>query len=481
MAVTAGSAKAPHVRFGVAASLSLRALSCAALIALGACRSPGIAPTPIAADSLTLRQDVAYLASDALEGRGTGTSGNYAAAGYIRERYRALKLEPVATLDAVSCRIGKDSADALRRSVESRVGTGERVTPNAEPCAKDFFQKFTPSSQLLAHSAMLRFLGAQNVVALLPGTDSVLRKEYVVIGAHFDHLGRLTFGALDPDAGDAIRNGADDNASGTAAVLELARLLSRRPLKRSVIFAAFSGEELGLLGSQFFVEHSPVAVGRIVAMLNFDMVGRLRDDKLIVYGTETAKELSAILDSANIAPTLKVRAVPGGSGPSDHSSFYSKNIPVLHFFTDLHEDYHRATDDTEHINAAGMARVVEFAERVARGIGNRTSRLTIVQRTAPPAVARAASGSRPYLGTVPDMSTVDAGGLRLSGVTPGSPGDRAGMRAGDVIVELDGKSVTDLETYAQALYARKMGDSIVIVVLRGGERVKVNAVLGRRE
>ncbi len=455
-----------------------RAILGAAVFAQAAWHSPAITTALIAADSLALRHDVAYLASDALEGRGTGTAGNAAAARYIEQRYRALRLEPVATLDALSCAIGKDSAETLRRRAEPRMRTGE-VTMNAAPCDKDFLQKFTPRSQI-AHSAPVSFLGAQNVVALLRGADQALRDEYIVIGAHFDHLGRSIFGALDPTAGDAIRNGADDNASGSAAVLELARLISRRPLKRSVIFANFSGEELGLLGSQFFVEHSPVPLEKVVAMLNFDMVGRLRDDKLIVYGTGTAEELPAILDSANTTPALTVRSVPGGSGPSDHSSFYSKNIPVLHFFTDLHDDYHRATDDTERINAAGMARVVEFAERVARRIGDRPSPLTVV-RQAPPPVARTSSGSRPYLGTIPDMGTVDAGGLRISGVTPGSPGDKAGMRAGDVIVELDGKTVTDLETYAQALYARKPDDAVAIVVLRGGERVRVNAVLGSRE
>ncbi|MGI9076615.1 MAG: M28 family peptidase [Gemmatimonadaceae bacterium] len=465
----------------MAVSSSLRAISCAAVVAQAACHSSGIAPGQISADSLALNQDVAYLASDALEGRGTGTAGNNAAARYIERRYRVLNLKPVAMFDAVACSLGKDSAEALRRRIESRMGTGAGVTSNTAPCDKDFFQKFTPRSQVLAHSALVSFLGAQNVVAHLRGTDRELRDEYVVIGAHYDHLGRSTLGALDLDAGNAIRNGADDNASGTAAVLELARLLSRRPLKRSVIFANFSGEELGLLGSQFFVKHPPVPLRSIVAMLNFDMVGRLRDDKLIVYGAGTAEELPVILDSANITPTLAVRAIPGGSGPSDHSSFYARNIPVLHFFTDLHEDYHRATDDVERINAAGMVRVVGFAERVVRSVGDRPSRLTVVQHAAPPPLARASAGPRPYLGTVPDMGTVDAGGLRLSGVSPGSPADGAGMRAGDVIVELDGKTVTDLETYAQALYARKPGDSVAIVVLRNGERVRVNAVLGSRE
>jgi hypothetical protein len=318
------------------------------------------------------------------------------------------------------------------------------------------------------------------VVGVVPGTDPALRGQYVVVGAHFDHLGRSTQGALDPDSGRAIRNGADDNASGTAAVLELARLLAARPARRSVVFVAFSGEELGLLGSQHFVDHAPVPLDSMQAMLNFDMVGRLRDGKLLVYGVASAAELPAVVDSANRAVGLRVTAIGDGFGPSDHSSFYARGVPVLHFFTDLHDDYHRATDDAPKVNASGTAQVVALAERALRDVADRPGRLTFVRQAAPATTMGGGNGSNVYLGSVPDMSATDVGGLRLTGVRPGSPADAAGLLAGDVIVEFDGKSVKDLYQYTDALYARKPGDTVQVVVVRGGERRTLTVTLGSR-
>ena len=322
-------------------------------------------------------------------------------------------------------------------------------------------------------------LATQNVVAMLRGSDPALRNEFLVIGAHFDHLGTSTTGALDPDAPDAVRLGADDNASGTAAVLELARIFATSPPRRSVLFVNFSGEEQGTLGSEYFVEHTPVPIDSIDAMLNFDMVGRLRADKLIVYGVATASELPAILDSANTTTRLAIAAQGDGFGPSDHSSFYAKNIPVLHFFTDLHEDYHRATDVADKINAGGEARVVALAERVARDIADRPARLTYL-RTAQPAPVAAREGTDVYLGTIPDMAGGDTPGLRITGVSAGSPADIGGLKAGDVIVEFGGKPVKDLYEYSDALYSHKPGDVVTLVVLRGGQRVTLRVTLGKR-
>ena len=436
-----------------------------------ACRA---APAPgstarAEADTTLIRRDIAHLASDALEGRGTGTAGNDSAALYIARRYRALGLEARGDGDARPCL--DEPAPAPR--------TGTRAARSRAHCPGEYLQRFEARSVVAAHAGRADGLPTQNVVAVLPGSDPALRGQYVVIGAHFDHLGRASFGALDPGAADAIRNGADDNASGTAAVMALARRFAARPPRRSVIFATFSAEELGLIGSRHFVENPPVPLDSVVAMLNFDMVGRLRDDKLIVNGVETATEMRAILDSANTEPRLDVRALGGGFGPSDHASFYLKGIPVLHFFTDLHADYHRATDDAERVNVAGVARVVDYAERVARAIADRPARLSVVRTAARPRVSSAAEGERPYLGTVPDMGA-SVSGVRLSGVNADSPGGRAGLRAGDVIVELDGKGVTDLESYSAALYARKPGDTVQIVVLRDGQRVTVEATLGKR-
>ena len=400
--------------------------------------------TTTQADSSAIRRDIEFLASDRLEGRLSGTAGNDSAAAYLARRYRSLGLTElvpgyVQPFDALSAR-------------DAHMG---RTTPRP----------------------------TQNVIALLRGRDPVLRDEYVVIGAHFDHLGRSPEFALDPAAGDAIRNGADDNASGTAAVLELARLLTSDPPKRSVIFANFSGEELGVLGSGWFVNHLPVPAQNIVAMLNFDMVGRLRNDKLIVYGTSTASELKAIVDSANLSagtPTFTISGGGDGYGPSDQTSFYAKDIPVLHFFTDLHDDYHRATDDADKINAAGEARVVELALRVTRAIADRPARLTLVRIAPRTQTVGTEQGRQTYLGTVPDMGAGETKGLRLTGVRPGSPADQGGLKAGDVIVELGGAPVTDLYSYSNALYSHKPGDVVQIVVLRGTERVTVTVTLGKR-
>jgi hypothetical protein len=301
-----------------------------------------------------------------------------------------------------------------------------------------------------------------------------------VIGAHFDHLGRSTEGALDPEDKTGVRKGADDNASGTAAVLELARILAKNPPRRSVIFANFSGEENGLLGSQYFIEHSPVPVDSIAAMLNFDMVGRLRDDKVLVFGVATATELPAILDSANAATKLRLTVQGDGYGPSDHSSFYAKNLPVLHFFTDLHDDYHRASDVVSKINAAGEARVIVLAERVARTIADRPNRLTFVKTAAPAPMVSAREGSNVYLGSIPDMAQGEVPGLKLTGVRVGSPAEKGGLQAGDIIVEFGGKTVKDLYEYTDALYSHKPGDEVKVVVLRKGERVSLTVKLGTR-
>jgi hypothetical protein len=427
-----------------------------------------------AADSARIRADIAYLADDRLEGRLTGTPGNDSAAAYIARRFQALALRPIVVGPADSARCAAN---------RSAIGAG---TVQPERCA-GYVQRFTARVAAFAHVGQPFELPTQNVVALIPGRDPALRGQVVVLGAHYDHLGRDTLFATDPRAGRVIHNGADDNASGTAAVMELARLIAANPTRRSVLVVAFSGEEEGTLGSQWFVDHSPVPMDSIVAMLNFDMVGRLTDDRLLVYGVATAAELPRIVDSTNAAgPTLAVKALGDGQGPSDHATFYLKNLPVLHFFTDQHPDYHAATDDVEKINAAGEARVVDLALGITRTIGDRPARLTF--KRAPARVAsgpESASGPRPYLGSVPDMAADDAGGLKLVGITPDSPADKGGLKSGDVIVEFDGKPVKDLYTYSDALYARKPGDTVQIVVKRAGVagatgRVTLSVTLGRR-
>jgi hypothetical protein len=422
-----------------------RLIGIAGLITVACATNPpsnDIALGKAEADSTAIRSDIAYLASDRLEGRMTGTPGNDSAAAYIARKYKALKL-------------------------------------NAP--FNGYLQPFVARSAAMAHMGDTTGMKTQNVVAILRGTDPALARQYIVVGAHFDHLGRTTQFATDPQAGNVIHNGADDNASGTAAVIQLARMLSVSRPRHSIVFANFTGEEEGLLGSQYFVDNSPVPLDSIVAMLNFDMVGRLRNDKLLVFGSGSATELSALLDSANVrAPTrFNIQGGGDGFGASDNSSFYAKNIPVLHFFTDTHDDYHAATDDVEKINASGEARVVDLAFNTIKELDARPARLTFVRSTKPAAMG-GPSASQAYLGSVPDMSSGTVPGIKLTGVRAGSPAEQAGLKGGDIIIELGGKPVTDLQTYADALYSHKPGDTVKIVYMRDGKRIEATATLGTR-
>ena len=405
-------------------------------------------------------RDIRVLASDALEGRGTGTPGNDSAAAYIARRFAQMGLSPAFTSgDARLCR---------------------SVSGGTPPCDGRFVQSFVARSVAAMHAGLPAEMPTQNVAAIIRGTDPALRGEYVILGAHHDHLGRSSFGALDPESPNAIHNGADDNASGTAAVIELARLLRRNPAKRSVIVVTFSGEELGLLGSQHFVNALPVPLDKVRAMLNFDMVGRMSDDRVIVYGVLTAAEMNDIITRANAVAPLKVTATGDGFGASDHSSFYAKNLPVLHFFTNVHDDYHRATDDTDKINAVGVTRVVSLAERITRDIADRAQPLTFVRAAVAAAPASSREATQAYLGSVPDMGATEVKGVRLSGIRAESPADKAGMKVGDIIVEFAGKPVTDLQSYSNALYGQKPGDVVDVVIVRGAERLVLKVTLGRR-
>ncbi|MBK5188194.1 MAG: M28 family peptidase [Gemmatimonadaceae bacterium] len=435
-------------------------VGCHITFAPPAAPAPAAAPWSAMADTARIRSDIVYLASDALEGRGTGTPGNDSAAAYLAREYARLGLTKLAR--ATSCQ-------------QMRAGVRECLLGRPT-----YLQYFSARSVAAAHAGLPGALPTQNVVAMQPGTDPALRGEYLVIGAHFDHLGRSSFNAIDPGARDAIRHGADDNASGTAAVLELARRFHDVPARRPIIFANFSGEELGDLGSEHFVDDPPVPLDSIDIMMNFDMVGRLRNDKLIVYGVTTATALRGIVDKANVAPQLAINAVGDGFGPSDHSSFYARKIPVLHFFTDLHEDYHRATDVASKINIPGEARVIDYAERIARDIANRPVRLTYVRSLQPPRQMPGGPPSATYFGSIPDMGAADIVGVKLAGTTPGSPADRAGAQAGDIIVEFGGKAVKDIYDFTAAIGAYRPGDVVQVIVVRAGRRLVLIATLGKR-
>ncbi|MGH7590143.1 MAG: M28 family peptidase, partial [Gemmatimonadales bacterium] len=322
-----------------------------------------------AAEARDLLNDVKFLASDALQGRKIGTPGADTAAAYLARRFEAAGLQPA---------------------------------PGG------WFQRFTvdPDAPAAQHSGIGGANG-ENVIGIVPGRDRRLQDQVIVVGAHYDHLWLGGFGALDPDSTGKVHNGADDNASGSAALIAIARHLTTHRPARTVVFIAFSGEEEGLLGSDWYVKHPLYPLDHTVAMINLDMVGRLSDARLIVYGSATATEWPALLDSLNRTAGFDLKEHGDGYGPSDQSSFYARHLPVLYLFTDLHADYHRTTDDWQKINADGLARVADFAAAITTAVADRRSGLTFVDVPQPSAPIDSApavtSGYGAYLGTIPDM------------------------------------------------------------------------------
>lgn len=326
-----------------------------------------------------------------------------------------------------------------------------------------------------------------NVAAVLPGRDPALAGECVVVGAHHDHLGHGGDASLAPEQVGTVHPGADDNASGVAALLAVARAFAAEgPPRRTILFAAFGAEELGLLGSAHLVKNPPARcpVERMQLMVNLDMVGRPRGGKLYVDGADTAKGLRAVVEALAARPSRLplVLAFGGdGYGPSDHTSFHARGVPVLFLFTGAHADYHRPTDTADKIDAAGLAAVARLAHRAAREAAEREERLEVV-RTAAPA-ARPGRGDRgygAYLGAIPDFAERKEPGVLLTGVRPGSPAERAGIAAGDVLLRLGSTTLLSLQDLAFALRAHRPGDEVEVLWERSGARTTAKVKLGER-
>lgn len=325
---------------------------------------------------------------------------------------------------------------------------------------------------------------AYNVIGILDGRDPILKNEAIVIGAHYDHLGRGGSDSLAANS-TAIHGGADDNASGTAAVLELARQFSlEKKNKRTMIFIAFGGEEEGLLGSNFYVNNPVWPIEKTVAMINLDMVGRLKDEKLNVGGIGTASEWKDLAEARNprivkageiagnvgmsLTPTFKLQLNEDGFGPSDHSSFYGKKIPVLFFFTGTHGDYHKPSDTFDKINYEGLDRVTNYVAEIVRSVAQNPQRPTY--SVAKTSGIGGRTGFSVSLGTVPNYAD-STDGLLLDGVRDNSPAARSGIKPGDKVVKLAGKDVRNVMDYTYILGELKAGEDYEIVVLRGGQRL----------
>lgn len=308
---------------------------------------------------------------------------------------------------------------------------------------------------------------SRNVVALLPGTDNNLKEEYVVVGAHYDHLGMGGQGsgsrAVDTIA---VHNGADDNASGVAAVIQLAeKFAAEKNNRRSIVFAAFGAEEMGLVGSKAFTNKPPVKTDEMVGMFNFDMVGRLDDSTngLSIGGTQTAKETEELLNELNTG--FELAFSPEGVGPSDHASFYLQNIPVFFISTGAHSDYHTPADDADLINYEGTKKVADYSYNVISEVANRDEVLTFQE--AGPKFQRSRGGRlKVTFGVMPDFAGLEKRGLRIDAVTKGKPAHKAGMIKGDIITAIEGKKVGGIHDYMSRLQSLEPGQTVSVDIIR---------------
>ena len=356
---------------------------------------------------------------------------------------------------------GRDSLQALQESIEgdwrSKAFDLEGITARGNP-------------GVVRQRALTR-----NVIARLPGAGASA-DEHVVIGAHYDHLGltapRHIHGEPSADAEKEIHNGADDNASGTAVIVEVARLLAKgRSPSRSVLFIAFTAEEMGLLGSDYFVDHPTVPLDKIVAMLNLDMVGRMRNRQVQVHGVKTGAEFESLLKKECWKLGLNLSTSPGGFGPSDHTSFYKKKIPVLHFFTGLHDDYHKPTDDVEKVSLYGTRKISQLVYEVSRDI---------LSAQRPPTYVAVAEKKSPRtgqlkvrMGIMPSYAEDEQPGMTIEGVSPLSPAEKAGLREGDQLLYISEHEVNDVYDLMAAMGHYEPSDEVMLTVVRDGQRHKL--------
>ncbi len=317
-----------------------------------------------------------------------------------------------------------------------------------------------------------------NILAYLPGKSD----EYVILGAHYDHLGYGNASSLAPSQIGQIHPGADDNASGTAGVLELARLLARQKgkLQRGILFQAYAGEEIGLLGSADWVKEPTKPLGKAVAMINMDMIGRPKNGKIYVGGVGTGSSFQPLVEKAAKDQGLTAEIAQGGSAASDHTSFLPKSIPVLFVFSGLHSDYHKPTDTWEKIDGPAAAKVVNMVEEIATGVDNAAERPKFAKVEMQAAPGGGGGGYGPWFGSVPDFGEIP-NGVKFADVTPGSPAAKAGFKAGDILVQFGETPIKNLYDFTYALRKHKVGDEVEVTVLRDSQPVKAKVTLAQRK
>ena len=397
------------------------------LLFLTACKTE----TKETINTVSIKEDVAFLASDALEGRQTGSDGEQKAATYIAERFQNIGLQEKGTekyFQTFSFRPKTDPHQEVNYTVKDGDST----------------------------------ITGTNVIGYIDNKA----ENTIIIGAHYDHLGYGAEGSLHRGER-AIHNGADDNASGVAVLLNLAGRLKAKNTNNNYLFMAFSGEEMGLLGSNYFVKNPTIDTKKVDYMINLDMVGRLKaDSTLAVYGVGTSPIFKQTVTANN--SKFKIVAKESGVGPSDHTSFYHADIPVLHFFTGQHEDYHKPTDDTEKLNYEGMQTISNYIFEIITDLDNNGKLPFRATKNESDSVPKFKVG----LGVTPDY-LYDGEGMRIDGTRENTPATNAGIQKGDVVMKIGDNDISDMMSYMKALAAFKKGDTTKVTVKREEELIEV--------
>ena len=321
-----------------------------------------------------------------------------------------------------------------------------------------------------------------NVIGIVPGRDEKLARYCIVVGAHYDHLGLGDQHSLAPSLVGQVHHGADDNASGTSGVLELADVLAHEKQKpeHTIVFITFAGEESGLLGSNYYTLHPAVPLSETLAMINLDMIGRVSKNRLYVGGTGTSPGFRKMVEEANHAEGFELSYSASGYGASDHTSFTAHQVPVLFFFSGLHSDYHKPSDTWDKIDAADGARVVDLVASVVDELDRLNEKPQYARVAEPASTMGGGGGYGPYFGSVPDFGQIEHG-VKFADVRDGSPAAKAGFRAGDVLIDFDHKKIENLYDFTYALRAHKPGDKVTVTVLRDGEKVTREVTLEVRK
>lgn len=382
-------------------------------------------------EQVSIQDHIYFLSDENLNGRLAGTAGEATAANYIADQFLSYGLLPA----------------------------GDEGT---------YVQQFVLQGPIPQAMEMENHI-SRNVVGFIEGTDS--SGQYIIVGAHYDSQGMGGMISMDNESEPSIHPGADDNASGTAGLLHLADYFSDNTPSKNMLFIAFSGEELGLLGSRYFVEQMKISPDSIGAMINLDMIGRMTDNQLTIFGTGTSDRWTEIIDSAE-SDSLNITPTPSGAGASDHASFYEVGIPVLHYFTGTHENYHRSSDTADKINIRGIHRVMDHIIELVESLDKIDAvDIGFIESTDPHSATFDFEG--PTLGVLPDYS-YSGRGFRVESVRDGEAADLGGIRDGDVIVRMDNIEIADIYDYMESLSEFKSEDQVSVTVRREGEEVTLN-------